>query len=154
MVHWYVVNCSKTWVSFHLFFCFQIPCPSIKQLKQNPCFYCITFNVELQGFLTKDWVLDTFVNNHLLFSFFKALIDFGLGFGNALPEDKAVDLYVLERAFLSTHPNSETIVCVESFVKVLYKCSFFFLHIRLRLFSTVISNLPRMGAIQLLDSRE
>jgi TP53 regulating kinase-like protein len=36
-----------------------------------------------------------------------SLIDFGLSSNSALPEDKAVDLYVLERAFLSTHPNSE-----------------------------------------------
>lgn len=35
------------------------------------------------------------------------LIDFGLSFTSALPEDKGVDLYVLEKAFLSTHPNTE-----------------------------------------------
>jgi len=35
------------------------------------------------------------------------LIDFGLAFQSALVEDKAVDLYVLERAFASTHPGSE-----------------------------------------------
>ncbi|RKP26517.1 kinase-like domain-containing protein [Syncephalis pseudoplumigaleata] len=35
------------------------------------------------------------------------LIDFGLSYTSTLAEDKAVDLYVLERAFLSTHPNSE-----------------------------------------------
>jgi len=39
--------------------------------------------------------------------FFKVLIDFGLSFHSALVEDKAVDLYVLERAFASTHPDSE-----------------------------------------------
>lgn len=38
------------------------------------------------------------------------LIDFGLATIQTLMEDKAVDLYVLERAFLSTHPNSEEIV--------------------------------------------
>lgn len=32
------------------------------------------------------------------------LIDFGLSFQSGLVEDKAVDLYVLERAILSTHP--------------------------------------------------
>ncbi|KAI8992251.1 hypothetical protein BDB01DRAFT_841611 [Pilobolus umbonatus] len=37
------------------------------------------------------------------------LIDFGLSFISSLAEDKAVDLYVLERAFLSTHPNTETL---------------------------------------------
>ncbi|XP_014675913.1 PREDICTED: TP53-regulating kinase-like [Priapulus caudatus] len=35
------------------------------------------------------------------------LIDFGLSYVEASAEDKGVDLYVLERAFLSTHPNSE-----------------------------------------------
>ena len=34
-------------------------------------------------------------------------IDFGLGYVSHSPEDKSVDLYVLERAFLSTHPNTE-----------------------------------------------
>ena len=37
------------------------------------------------------------------------LIDFGLSYVSALPEDKGVDLYVLERAFLSTHPSTETL---------------------------------------------
>jgi len=35
------------------------------------------------------------------------LIDFGLSYHSILVEDKAVDLYVLERAFASTHPDSE-----------------------------------------------
>ncbi|TRM66604.1 kinase-like domain-containing protein [Schizophyllum amplum] len=35
------------------------------------------------------------------------LIDFGLSYQSTLVEDKAVDLYVLERAFASTHPDSE-----------------------------------------------
>ena len=35
------------------------------------------------------------------------LIDFGLSYHSTLVEDKAVDLYVLERAFASTHPDSE-----------------------------------------------
>jgi len=34
------------------------------------------------------------------------LIDFGLGSISTAEEDKAVDLYVLERAFLSTHPKA------------------------------------------------
>lgn len=42
------------------------------------------------------------------------LIDFGLSYISALPEDKGVDLYVLEKAFLSTHPNTE-----ELFMKLL-----------------------------------
>lgn len=37
----------------------------------------------------------------------QVLIDFGLSYVSALVEDKAVDLYVLERAFASTHPDSE-----------------------------------------------
>uniref|UniRef100_A0A803XPP0 non-specific serine/threonine protein kinase n=2 Tax=Meleagris gallopavo TaxID=9103 RepID=A0A803XPP0_MELGA len=37
------------------------------------------------------------------------LIDFGLSFVSGLPEDKGVDLYVLEKAFLSTHPDTETV---------------------------------------------
>ncbi|KAE8256275.1 hypothetical protein A4X13_0g2748 [Tilletia indica] len=36
-----------------------------------------------------------------------ALIDFGLSSVSSLAEDRAVDLYVLERAFSSTHPASE-----------------------------------------------
>ena len=35
------------------------------------------------------------------------MIDFGLSFQEGSAEDKGVDLYVLERALLSTHPNSE-----------------------------------------------
>ena len=35
------------------------------------------------------------------------MIDFGLAYVSSLVEDKAVDLYVLERAFVSTHPDSE-----------------------------------------------
>lgn len=37
------------------------------------------------------------------------LIDFGLGQLDPNPEEKGVDLYVLERALLSTHKNSEKI---------------------------------------------
>ncbi len=36
------------------------------------------------------------------------LIDFGLSFVSNAIEDKGVDLYVLERAFISTHPNTES----------------------------------------------
>lgn len=35
------------------------------------------------------------------------LIDFGLSSVSSLAEDKGVDIYVLERAFLSSHPNTE-----------------------------------------------
>ena len=46
------------------------------------------------------------------------LIDFGLSFVSSLAEDKGVDLYVLERAFLSTHPNTEDIfqLLIESYI--------------------------------------
>ncbi|CAG8488448.1 3935_t:CDS:2 [Acaulospora colombiana] len=52
---------------------------------------------------------DLTTSNLLLRNSNKSLvvIDFGLSYVSSLPEDKAVDLYVLERAFLSTHPNSE-----------------------------------------------
>lgn len=39
------------------------------------------------------------------------LIDFGLGSVSALAEDKAVDLYVLERAVGSTHPVNSEVYC-------------------------------------------
>ena len=39
-----------------------------------------------------------------------APIDFGLSYGSQSAEDKAVDLYVLERAFLCTHLDSECLV--------------------------------------------
>jgi len=35
------------------------------------------------------------------------MIDFGLSYVKNTIEDKAVDLYVLEKAFLSTHPELE-----------------------------------------------
>ncbi len=35
------------------------------------------------------------------------LIDFGLGYAEGSAEDKGVDLYVLERALISAHPNTE-----------------------------------------------
>ncbi|GBB90546.1 hypothetical protein RclHR1_17530004 [Rhizophagus clarus] len=52
------------------------------------------------------------------------IIDFGLSYVSSLPEDKAVDLYVLEKAFLSTHPNSEEMFAniLESYQKN-YKAS-------------------------------
>ena len=37
------------------------------------------------------------------------LIDFGLSFVSSKIEDKAVDIYVLKRAFISTHPGSEVL---------------------------------------------
>ena len=45
------------------------------------------------------------------------MLDFGLGQGDASAEDMGVDLYVLERAFVSTHPNTEALfdVLLESY---------------------------------------
>ena len=40
-------------------------------------------------------------------TFHLTMIDFGLSFTSGLVEDKGVDLYVLERAFLSTHSEAE-----------------------------------------------
>ena len=37
------------------------------------------------------------------------IIDYGLSFISSKAEDKAVDIYVLQRAFVSTHPGSEFI---------------------------------------------
>ncbi|KAK7273666.1 hypothetical protein RIF29_14724 [Crotalaria pallida] len=51
----------------------------------------------IHGDLTTSNMLLKHDTNHLV------LIDFGLSFTSTLPEDKAVDLYVLERALLSMH---------------------------------------------------
>ena len=40
------------------------------------------------------------------------MIDFGLSSSTTNPEDRAIDLYVLERAFSSTHPRSEALFAV------------------------------------------
>lgn len=37
-------------------------------------------------------------------------IDFGLSYIATMAEDKAVDLYVLERAFVSSHAHSQPLV--------------------------------------------
>ena len=41
------------------------------------------------------------------------MIDFGLSFISAMSEDRAVDLYVLERAFQSTHPLHDHVVSIQ-----------------------------------------
>lgn len=53
---------------------------------------------------------DLTTSNILLREKEAVMIDFGLAYVSSLIEDKAVDLYVLERAFQSTHPNSDHIV--------------------------------------------
>ncbi|KAM9992725.1 hypothetical protein ACTFIY_010187 [Dictyostelium cf. discoideum] len=55
----------------------------------------------IHGDLTTSNMLLRESTNELVF------IDFGLSYTSNSVEDKAVDLYVLERAFISTHPNSE-----------------------------------------------
>ncbi|XP_022971412.1 EKC/KEOPS complex subunit bud32 isoform X2 [Cucurbita maxima] len=52
------------------------------------------------------------------------LIDFGLSFTSTIPEDKAVDLYVLERALLSMHSSCGNVV--SWFPLHLVCCKFFF----------------------------
>ncbi len=56
-------------------------------------------------------MVGSFVNIHSV-SCQVFLIDFGLGQMKAVIEDKAVDLYVLERAFMSTHPDFTCLVSV------------------------------------------
>ncbi|XP_024535299.1 EKC/KEOPS complex subunit bud32 [Selaginella moellendorffii] len=46
---------------------------------------------------------DLTTSNMLIHSGELVMIDFGLSYTSTFPEDKAVDLYVLERAFLSLH---------------------------------------------------
>jgi tRNA A-37 threonylcarbamoyl transferase component Bud32 len=43
-------------------------------------------------------------------SVMQILIDFGLAYNSTIPEDKAVDLYVLERAFSSAHATDGNLV--------------------------------------------
>lgn len=52
---------------------------------------------------TSNILVETLNENDLTFT----VIDFGLSFSSDLNEDFGVDLYVLERAFLSTHPDTE-----------------------------------------------
>lgn len=46
----------------------------------------------------------------------QVLIDFGLASNSTLAEDKGVDLYVLERAFLSAHSRSGDVVSSRNLV--------------------------------------
>ncbi|KAJ5076590.1 o-sialoglycoprotein endopeptidase [Anaeramoeba ignava] len=57
----------------------------------------------IHGDLTTSNILLKMEKNSLI------LIDFGLSYISTSFEDKGVDLYVLERAFLSTHPKSESL---------------------------------------------
>lgn len=53
------------------------------------------------------------------------LIDFGLGMTRPVIEDKAVDLYVLERALISTHPGIEYLVIIIIFIFSSFYYSYF-----------------------------
>lgn len=44
----------------------------------------------------------------------QVLIDFGLSYNSTIPEDKGVDLYVLERAFTSAHSQQTEMVILFS----------------------------------------
>lgn len=64
-----------------------------------------------------DWYLLSHIETHpvqlscqLILLLKIVVIDFGLGQMKSVIEDKAVDLYVLERAFISTHPGSEHLI--------------------------------------------
>ena len=54
-----------------------------------------------------DQTLAEKANSFLQFESDLYFIDFGLSFVSGKIEDKAVDIYVLKRAFISTHPGSE-----------------------------------------------
>lgn len=53
------------------------------------------------------------------------VIDWGLSYQGALAEDRAVDLYVMERALLSTHPQSEPLVdaIIQAYGKASQRCA-------------------------------
>ena len=53
----------------------------------------------------------------------QVLLDFGLGYNSTLPEDKAVDLYVLERAFTAMHSMVGDMV---SILEICILCTFLF----------------------------
>ena len=56
----------------------------------------------------------------------QVLIDFGLSFNSTIPEDKGVDLYVLERAFTSAHSKqTEMVRTCDCQASQLVCCAFF-----------------------------
>lgn len=64
----------------------------------------------------------------------QVLLDFGLGYNSTLPEDKAVDLYVLERAFTAMHSMVGDMVSILEFCifcTFLFDSYLFSKHIRL-----------------------
>ena len=81
------------------------------------------------------------------------LIDFGLSMISTMIDDKAVDLYVLERAFISTHPGSENLVSDQDLLRqkvavmaIIIKLSLFLIlqriiYVNINLCSDLFSNL-------------
>lgn len=57
----------------------------------------------------------------------EVLIDFGLGYNSTLPEDKAVDLYVLERACVAMHSTVGDFVSIQSWLFFLFILLFSFI---------------------------
>lgn len=53
---------------------------------------------------------DLTTSNFMLHNGQLRIIDFGLAFASDMDEDKAVDLYVMERAFNSSHPNKQHLI--------------------------------------------
>ena len=92
--------------------------PLDKQMSGEPCRLSVEEIVEsgdLGDFVSLESVFNTISLMSLSFCL-QYLIDFGLSFVSGKIEDKAVDFYVLKRAFISTHPGSE-----ELFEKIMLK---------------------------------
>lgn len=53
---------------------------------------------------------DLTTSNFMIHNDTVRVIDFGLSFPSETPESKAVDLYILERAFYSTHPGKDELL--------------------------------------------
>ncbi len=79
-------------------------------------------------------------------------IDFGLASTQPNIEDKAVDLYVLERAFISTHPGCELMVRNS---KSLFQCfTWLYIFIRYHRFIIFWIAIDFLGEMPVLCSRD
>ena len=56
------------------------------------------------------WQSNIKINKNSIHHHAQVLIDFGLSYNSTIPEDKGVDLYVLERAFTSAHSKQTDMV--------------------------------------------
>ncbi|PWN30929.1 Serine/threonine-protein kinase BUD32 [Jaminaea rosea] len=84
-----------------------LPCPSVQLMTAIGHQLALMHAADvIHGDLTTSNLMVRSTPTSSLSAFRVVLIDFGLSFSSASTEDKAVDLYVLERAFLSTHPHS------------------------------------------------